>query len=388
MIEHSRRQHLLYAFVAFAVVVGVVVAALMSYNGRFQATGSIYLNAPRTGLLLVPGSDVKLYGVVIGRVASVDVYGDHARIELAVEEDRLGDLPTNVRAEMEPTTLFGRKYVALTMPEQPAASTLSAGATIDTSQTPVEVYDTFELLVGILDRVDPARVNATLTAVQTGTVDRGEKLGELVDSVNTYLATFNKSLPTLQRDLELGADNLDTFAGLSPDLMATVRHLTTTSKTIVENQSQLTAFLLSFTEFGNTGNRFMTNAGTPLVKAADALAPPAQVLGDYGPIYPCFLDGLNTSRKYLERAFGGARPGLDIVGTLLIGDPPYRPGIDAPEHTAGTAGPSCYGYPRAPGEKGPGHVDFDDGSHAYRDVKSIEDVIGNPFASMIYGMTK
>ena len=98
------------------------------------------------------------------------MYGDHARIELAVEEDQLGDLPTNVRAEMEPTTLFGRKYVALTMPEQPAASTLSAGATIDTSQTPVEVYDTFELLVGILDRVDPARVNATLTAVQTGTV--------------------------------------------------------------------------------------------------------------------------------------------------------------------------------------------------------------------------
>ncbi|WP_026918175.1 MCE family protein [Gordonia shandongensis] len=388
MIEHSRTRHVLYAAAAVVIVAALVAVALLSYNGRFQDTRTVYLNAPRAGLLLSAGSDVKLYGVVVGRVSKVTVDDDRARIEMAVDSDTLATLPVNVEAEMEPTTLFGRKYVALRMPSEPAKATLDDGATIDTSRTPVEVFDTFELLVGILDRVDPAQVNSTLTAVQTGTFERGDTLATLIDTVDEYLARFNKSLPTLQRDLRLGADNLETFADLSPDLMTTLRNLTVTSNTVVENQSQLTAFLLSFTRFGNAGNRFITDTGRPLEMAADALAPPVTALGDYGPIYPCFLEGLNTGRKYLERAFGGARSGLDIVGTLIMGDPPYRPGVDAPRNSAGRSGPSCYGYPRAPGGPAPGHVDFDDGSHAYRDVSSVEDIIGNPFASMIYGMTK
>ncbi|AUH67636.1 MULTISPECIES: MCE family protein [Gordonia] len=388
MIEHSRVRHLLYAFTAAAVVVALVVLALMSYRGDFQNTKTVYLNAPRAGLLLLPGSDVKLHGVVVGRVSEVTVADEKARIRMEIDSGVTGELPTNVLAEMEPTTLFGRKYVALSIPSAPAAGRLTEGSTIDTSKTPVEVFDTFDLLVKILNRVDPARVNATLAAVQTGTVDRGGKLGAVIDDVNRYLATFNGSLPTLQRDLRLGADNLETFAAMTPDLMTTVRNLTVTSKTVVDEQTELTAFLLSFTRFGNTGDRFLTGAGTPLVKAAEALAPPTQVLGDYGPILPCFLSGLNLGRKYLERAFGGARAGLDIVGTLIMGDPPYRPGVDAPRTNAGASGPSCYGYPRGPGAKAPGHVDFDDGSHAYRDVKTPEDVIGNPFASMIYGMTR
>ncbi|KXT57254.1 mammalian cell entry protein [Gordonia sp. QH-12] len=388
MIEHSRTRHLLYAFTAAAVVVLLVVLAVLSYRGRFQNTETVYLNAPRAGLLLVPGSDVKMYGVVVGRVSQVTVADDKARIRMEIDSDVMDDLPSDMRAEMEPTTLFGRKYVALSMPSSPSAGKLAAGATIDTSATPVEVFDTFDLLVKILDRIDPARVNATLTAVQTGTVNRGGKLGSVIDDVNRYLATFNKSLPTLQRDLKLGADNLETFADMTPDLMTTIRNLTVTSKTIVDEQTQLTSFLLSFTRFGNTGDRFMAGVQTPLVKAAEALAPPTQVLGDYGPILPCFLSGLNLGRKYLERAFGGARAGLDIVGTLIMGDPPYRPGTDAPRTGAGESGPSCYGYPRGPGAKAPGHVDFNDGSHAYRDVKNPEDIIGNPFASMIYGMTR
>lgn len=388
MTEHSRTRHIVYAFTAFAVIMTLVVLALMSYNGKFQDTKSVYLNAPRAGLLLVPGSDVKLYGVVVGRVSEVTVADGQSRIELAVESDTVGRLPANVQVEMEPTTLFGRKYVALRIPKEPSSMMLSDGATIDTSTTPVEVFDTFELLVNILERVDPARVNSTLAAVHTGTFDRGEKLGSLIDTVNRYLATFNKSLPALQRDLKLGADNLDTVADLSPDLMTTIRNLTVTSKTVVDNQSQLTSFLLSFTQFGNVGNRFITDAGRPLVKAADALAPPVQAVGDYGAILPCFLSDLNTSRKYLERAFGGARSGLDIVGTLIMGDPPYRSGTDAPKNNAGESGPSCYGSPRPPGGPAPGHTTFDDGSHAYRKVRTPEDIIGNPFASMIYGLTK
>lgn len=388
MIEHSRGRYLAYCATAILVIVCLVAIALMSYNGVFQSTTRVYLNAPKAGLMLQPGSDVKVDGVVVGRVSKISVADDQARIQMDLDSDKARQLPTNVVAMLDPTTLFGRKYVALALPAQRSGQVLGEGSEIDTSQTPVEVSDTLDLLLKVLDKIDPARVNATLTSLDTATAGRGQRLGSLIDSVNTYLGEFNASIPVLQRDIRLGADNLETFADLTPDLMNTVANLTVTSKTVVDKSSELTAFLLSFTKFGNTGTAFIKPTGRPLILAADALDPTVRALADYGSIYPCFFDGLNTARKYLEQGFGGKRAGLNVLGTLLLGNPPYRPGIDAPKNNAGAAGASCYGYPFAPGAKGPGHQDFDDGSNAYRPVTSLGDVLGNPFASLIYGMTK
>ncbi|NMO05271.1 MCE family protein [Gordonia sp. TBRC 11910] len=389
MIEtHSRARYVTYSAVAVTVVAVLIVLALMSYRGSFQSTTTVYLQAPRAGLMLQPGSDVKMDGVVIGRVQQVDLTDDRAKITMALQSSIASDLPVNVHADLEPTTLFGRKFVSFSKPSEPQQSHLTDGTVIDTSTSPVEVNDTLALLLTVLKQAEPEKISATLTALGDGTRDRGAKFGTLITDVNSYLAQFNQSLPVLRRDLRLGADNLSTLADLSPDLMATITNLTVTSKSIVDKQSQLSAFILSFTNLGNTGTRFLAPTARPLVMAADSLAPVSQVLGDYAPIYPCFLNALNTGRKYLEQGLGGARPGLNVLGTLLLGNPPYRAGTDAPKNNAGSSGPSCYGYPFSKSSPMPGHYDFDDGSHAYRRVQGPEDILGNPFASLIYGMTK
>ncbi|WP_461665756.1 MCE family protein [Gordonia sputi] len=388
MREHSAVRYLVYAAVAIAVVVGLIAMSLASYTGAFQDTTRIYLNAPRAGLMLQPGSDVKMSGVVIGRVSAISVRDGQAHIQMDLDSSTSQRLPDNVVATLDPTTLFGRKFVSLRLPDNASQRRLASGTVIDTSDTPVEVSDTFELLLNVLDRIDPAKVNTTLTALETGTAGRGERFGDLIETVDNYLGEFNRSIPALRNDIRLGADNLETFADLAPDFMTTIKNLTTTSRTVQDKNSQLSAFLLSFTRFGNNGSAFIAPTARPLITAADALAPTTRAIVDYGSTFPCFFSSLNNARKYLENGFGGKRPGLDVLGTLLLGDPPYRPGIDAPRNDAGKAGASCYGYPFAPGDKGPGHIDFDDGSHAYRSVTSLEDVVGNPFASLIYGMTR
>ncbi|MGY0498217.1 MCE family protein [Nocardia sp. FBN12] len=382
----SRTKSLTLGALSVTFLVVAALLAVASYNGTFIPTVRVYVHAERAGLLMAPGSDVKVSGVVIGRVGAVELDAEHAVLALELDPDEAAKLPVNVGAYIEPTTLFGRKFVALTMPSDPAVRTLEMGSVIDAATVTVEVNDTFKALLAILRVVDPQKVNSTLTAAATALDGRGDRLGDLLVDIDRYLGEFNNSIPTLQRDIPLLADNADTLAAVTPDLMTTVSNLTTTSQTVVDRQAALSAFLLSFTSFGNNGSALLDKAGTPLVSALDALEPTTGLLAERAPTYQCFLSSLNQSRRVLERALGG-RPGLNIVGTLLMGDPPYRNSADLPVNGADST-PACYDYAAGPGGPPPPHIDFNDGSHAYRPVREPLDVLGNPFAAMLYGLTR
>lgn len=174
MIEKSRGAHLAYTAIAVIVAFALVAVALISYNGGFQRTTRVYLDVQRAGLMMDAGSDVKVSGAVVGRVSAVEVHGSGARITLDLDTDKAAQIPTNVEARLDPTTLFGRKFVTLSLPDRAARQTLRAGAVIGSTHSPVEVSDTFELLLGVLDRVDPAQISSTLTALDRGVSTRGD----------------------------------------------------------------------------------------------------------------------------------------------------------------------------------------------------------------------
>ncbi|MCZ4618693.1 MULTISPECIES: MCE family protein [Rhodococcus] len=386
-IEISRGRAILLAMIALVCALLVLVGALASYTGVLTPSTRVFLYADRAGLLMEPGSDVKVKGMVIGRVDRVELDDDHATLILELKPEEARKLPSNVGADIAPTTLFGRKFVTLVTPEYPLTSTLTAGSVIDNAKVSVEINRTFQSLLGVLDTIEPQKVSATLTALDTALDGRGERFGDLLVDVDRYLGQFNESMPILQRDIPLLADNIETFAAVTPDFMDTVGNLSVAGNTVVEKQAQLSAFLLSFTTFGNTGTQVLDRSGTPLIRAVDALDPTTRLLAEYSPSYPCFFSSLNQSRRYLERAFGGDRPGLNILGTLLMGDPPYTYEEDLPVNGADNP-PSCYGYPYGPNSAPPGHTDFNTGTTVYGPVLSPMDLIGNPFASLIYGMTR
>ncbi|MGW5514360.1 MCE family protein [Nocardia africana] len=386
-LEVSRRRALTLGLGALLAFVLAVSGAIASCSGTFVSSTRVYLYSDRAGLLMATGSDVKVQGVVIGRVSAIDLDHGRAKLTLDLEPGQARRLPVNVGAEIAPTTLFGRKFVTLLLPEQPAASKLSSGTVIDGSKVTVEINDIFQTLLTVLKTLEPQKVNATLTALGTALDGHGGRFGDLMVSLDRYLGQFNDSIPTLQRDVPLIADNLDTLAAATPDLMNTIHNFSTTSDTIVEKQASLSAFLLSFTNFGNTGSSFLDASGTPLIGAVQALEPTTRVLAEQAPTYPCFLSALNDARKYFERAFGGGRPGLNALGTILMGDPPYTYAKDLPVNGADNP-PSCYGYPFGPGSAPLGHTDFNTGTTVYGPVLSPEDLIGNPFAALIYGLTR
>lgn len=366
--------------VGVLIVIAATMLSVALYRGALDSTVRVTLLSTRVGLMLEPGSDVKLRDVVVGRVQSVRFDGDQATIAMDIDSSQAQTIPGNITAAIDPTTLFGRKFVTLQAPTSAAVGSLSDGSVLDAEYVPIEINDLLSSLVTVLRAVEPEKVNGSLNALATSLHGRGDKLGDTLVELDQYLLQFNNSLPELQRDMTAGAETADILAEASPDLKDLLANLTRTSNTVTEKQSELSSFLLSFTEFGNRGETFINTAGTPLTESVESLAPTTALLADRSSTFPCFFASLAQTNKYLERTVGGsALPGLNIQGTLLMGDPPYTSPDDLPIVAAD--GPAkCYDWSQ-PVE----HTDFADGSHAYSTAETLVDLIGNPFAQFIPG---
>lgn len=378
--SRSRTGNVVLGFVGVLIMLGATVLSVVLYRGSLDSTVRVTLLATRVGLMLEPGSDVKMRDVVVGRVKSVRFDDGQATIDMDIESSRAAAISNNVTAAIDPTTLFGRKFVTLEAQPSTTGGTLTDGTILDAQYVPVEVNDLLSSLVEVLRAVEPQKVNGALNALATSLHGRGDGLGETLVDLDGYLKTFNESLPTLQRDLSAGAQTADIFADASPDLMRTIADLTTTGNTVTEKQAELSSFLLSFTEFGNRGESFMNAAGTPLVESVESLAPTTALLAERASTFPCFFQSLAQTNNYLERTVGGsALPGLNIRGTLIMGDPPYTSPEDLP--VVGADGPvQCYDWSQPVP-----HTDFADGSHAYSRAETIVDLLGNPFAQFMQG---
>lgn len=378
--ERSRLAYVLLGVCLVALLASATVVCVGAYRGSFTSTVPVTLYSARSGLMLEPGSDVKMRDVVVGRVSSVHLVDGRAEIALDIDRDHTRAIPENVTAVIDPTTLFGRKFVTLIRPEHPSATSVSAGSVVRSTGVATEVNDLLDSLVKVLRTVEPQKVNATLNALSTALQGRGGDLGDMMVELDTYLSEFNGSLPTLQRDLVKGAEVADVLADAAPDLLRTIDRVSATSDTITEKEQQFNAFLLSFGGFGNSGQSLFEAAGVPLESTLDALEPTTALLAQHAPMYPCFLAHLDQANRFLERTVGGSdQPGLNILGTLLMGDPPYTYPENAPRNGA-DGPPQCYDP-----EQPPGHTPFDDGSEAYRPARTMEDLVGNPFAQFMFG---
>ena len=110
----------LLGLLLIALVVGLVSLSIAIYEKVFTATDTITLRADHTGNQLILDSDVKVNGLIVGSVSEVNADGDNAVVTMAIEPDKMKDIPGNVKAVILPKTLFGEQYVSLVIPaDQP-----------------------------------------------------------------------------------------------------------------------------------------------------------------------------------------------------------------------------------------------------------------------------
>lgn len=363
-------QRLRYSMYGVAFIVGVVAVVALSiaqFNRVFTSSDPLKVHAPRAGLLLTSGSDVKMRGVTIGHVTSLSATASGADLELAITPDELHLIPSDASAQIVPPTMFGGKYVEIIPPAHPSTEPIASGATIDATHVTVEINDTFAHLMGLLEATKPATVNAALTALATALQGRGTEAGELLTRIDTYLHEINPSLGTLQHDMTLGRSVLTTYANLTPALLQTARNTITTSDSIQANQASLDAFLLSLTTVSNKTSTFLQQNQHNLVTTLNVMTPLDRTLAEYSAEFPCFFTALaKTGLPLAEDAIGGKQPGLGVLAQFLPTEKPYMYPQDLPTIGA-DRGANCYGLPNIPmGHQDP-HQVFNTGRDPYQD---------------------
>lgn len=330
--------------VVFLCVLALLVALSVAvFQKRFSDAVMVQLRTDHVGNQLQEASDVKVRGLIVGEVRSIESQGHGAVVNLALDPDQVGAIPANVRARLLPKTLFGERYVDLVLPQDPSRQSLHAGDVIgqDRSSTAIELEQVFDDLLPLLRTIRPADLSATLNAIATALEGRGERLGQNLVLVDDYLRQIQPHVPTLQEDVRRLADVASTYADAAPDLIRTVRNLAVTSQTVAEKQSTLAGFLAGTTGMARTATQVLGENSDRIIRVGRLSRPTLDVLARYAPEYPCLAEGLARWRSRINDAFSGNA--LHITLEIVPQRSAYVPGEEPQwlEHR----GPSCYGLP-------------------------------------------
>ncbi len=208
---------------ALIVAIGLIIAlAIGLFRGSFTKTEPVTVVSDRAGLVMNNDAMVKVRGVQVGKVASIENRPDGtAALHLAMDPSQLQLIPSNVNVDIESSTVFGAKFVNMVPPPDPSPQKLRPGQVIQGQHVMVEIKTVFQQLVQVLDKIDPAKLNQTLGAISTAFNGRGEKFGKTLTDFNAFLAKIEPSLPNLSHDLEAAVPTLSAYADAAPDLIRT-----------------------------------------------------------------------------------------------------------------------------------------------------------------------
>ncbi|GAB3580536.1 MCE family protein [Amycolatopsis endophytica] len=338
------RRRLLGLLMIVVLAAGVTLSIAM-YNKAFTKTVDVKLQAGEVGNQLLVQSDVKVRGLIVGSVKSIEADAEGATLTLALDPESAKMIPANVSARFLPKTLFGERYVSLEIPRQPADATLTAGDVIpeDRTQNAIQLSEALDNLLPVLQAVQPEKLSSTLTAISTALQGRGETLGQTLSELGTYFGDLNPHLPQLQenlRELAKFSGNLDEAA---PDLVQTLDNLSTTTKTVFDEQQNLQALYGNVTAASQTLESFVRANASNLISFAANSRPTAELLAKYAPEYPCLFGSMAELVPFVDEALGKGtdQPGLHATIEIVTSRGPYEPGRDEPRFDD-KRGPRCY----------------------------------------------
>jgi phospholipid/cholesterol/gamma-HCH transport system substrate-binding protein len=207
------------------VVGGVVLAALVSVAYLLWPTSStVTVSADFVRAVgLYPGSDVRILGVKVGQVDSVEPQGTSVRVTF--HYDAKHRVPADAKALIVAPSLVSDRYVQLA-PVRASGPTLADGARIGLDRTAVPVE---------LDRVSQS-LDDLMVALGPEGANRDGALSRLFETSAANLDGNGAALNATVRDL---ASALSTLSASRHDLFGTVRNLQSFTSMLARNNDQV-----------------------------------------------------------------------------------------------------------------------------------------------------
>ncbi|MGW0027826.1 MlaD family protein [Rhodococcus sp. NPDC003383] len=214
------------------------------------------------------GDDVRVAGVRVGRVDSIDLDGNLARVRFQVDRDHT--LSGDTRAAVTYQNLIGQRYLALSLGDFGTPTPLEPGAEIPVDHTepsfdislllngfeplfsvldPDSVNDLSEALVGALggDAGSITRLLAQTSALAESIAGPDEVLGDLITQLGTALTGLSRQSGDLQDVITRSQVIFTELASRRSDLVTSAETITRVGNRVAEiaaaTRPEVTEFL-------------------------------------------------------------------------------------------------------------------------------------------------
>ncbi len=323
--------------VTVVVILAIIALAIGLFRGSFTKTVSVTVLSSRAGLVMNPEAKVKMRGVQVGTVESIEALpnGD-AALHLAMDPSQLHLIPANANVDITSSTVFGAKFVQLTAPAEPVAQALQPGQVLQGEHVTVETNTVFQQLTTLLGRIDPTKLNETLGALSQGLAGRGDQLGQTFNDLDEFLAKLEPGLPSISHDIQTLPEVANAYADAAPDLLKTAANASQFSDTIVDQQENLDTLLVSAIGLADTGNQVLGDNRKPLSDVLHLLVPTTDLLNEYHHALNCALLGMRPIATSPPQPV----PGVLVNVSFVLGVERYKYPANLPK-VAATGGPHC-----------------------------------------------
>ncbi|HEY2770105.1 MAG TPA: MCE family protein [Solirubrobacteraceae bacterium] len=278
MVTQAPKKTAVFAALAFALsCVGLIIFVWTQFGGTipFAAQGyRVHALFGETGLL-VPNADVRISGVNVGKVASVQARGVNSYVTMQINA-QYAPIPVDTHAILRQKTLLGEAYVELS-PGTGSGRKFHDGGTIPSSH--IEATQQLDRVLGSFDRPTQKNLQALLDGTYTALAGRGQDLNDAIGNLDP---TFTELAAVV------GALNQQQGA-----LHSVIGNSATVLTTLGDRSAQLQTLV-------NSGNQVMSTTAqrnAALSATVDALPP--------------FLTELRTTLRSLNTTLGIAKPSLD-----------------------------------------------------------------------------
>jgi virulence factor Mce-like protein len=274
--DPNRGRNVVFGALAMALFASAIWLTWVFLTGGFQGGTKVtaFFSEPGVGQQLRAGGDVKVRGVLVGRISDIRLEGQDAVLELALNDDV--ELPSDSVAEIRSKTVFGEKWVELIPPPGSSADLLATGSVIDDQHTiePLELERALELGHDLLSELPLEDLAAVLAALADGFSGQEGSAQTAVDRGLVALRAVNANRAGLDESLR----QLNEFSGWLDDNSGT---------------------FVDFTAALDSANRALVGAAPEFERSLDSV--------------PVFLDRLAAFQERTEADLGRlAEDGADI----------------------------------------------------------------------------
>ncbi|MEU5719393.1 MCE family protein [Streptomyces sp. NPDC020403] len=287
------------------------------------------------------GSDLRILGVRVGTVESVEPRGEEVRVTLRLEEGV--DVPADAHAVVVAPSLVADRYVQLA-PAYTGGARLEEGAVLPAAgnATPIEVDQLYESITELSTALGPDGANADGALAEllgTGAKNlkgNGEAIGDSIEQFGKATKTLDRSSGNLFDTLSYLQSFTTMLKDNDSDVRAAEQQLNSVTGFLADDKENLSAALKELgTALGQVKGFIQENRGA-LKKNVDLLVPLTRTLVDQRASLAESLDTLPLTAGNVLNAYSPAHRTLDgrtDLNELSMGGP-----LLEPEPASGAAG--------------------------------------------------